>query len=136
MREAVGSSMLFYIVITFLIIYISFIAFIMNYASAYRAANYVITQIEACQGNLEKCNNTTISSIEKEITQKYRYVVKNGNTSYCCFQNAKGDSIYRVTLKVEFDLPLIGRVNPFSVKAETKTIYGVPCSASSFTRCK
>ncbi len=135
MREAVGSSMLFYIVITFLIIYISFIAFIMNYASAYRAANYVITQIEACQGNLEKCNGNSRAKVEQQITQKYRYIVKENNTSYCCFENARG-SVYRVTLKVEFDLPVIGLTSPFSVKAESKTIYGVECRNSSFTLCK
>lgn len=136
MREAVGSSMLFYIVITFLIIYISFIAFIMNYASAYRAANYVITQIEACQGNMDNCSGNSLKKIEEHITKKYRYIVKNGNTSYCCFNNARGGSVYRVTLKVEFDLPIIGIVNPFSVKAETKTIYGVKCENSSFRVCK
>ena len=56
MREAIGSSWLIYLVIIFIMIYVFFIAFIMNYASAYRAANYVVTQIENCQGKMNDCN--------------------------------------------------------------------------------
>ena len=50
MREAVGGSLLMYLIIPIIIIFIVFIGFIMRYASAYRAANFIVTQIESCQG--------------------------------------------------------------------------------------
>ena len=46
MREAVGGSILFYIILGFLAVYIIFIGVIMNYAATYRASNYVLTKIE------------------------------------------------------------------------------------------
>ena len=132
MREAVGGSLLFYIVITFLVIYIVFIGFIMNYASAYRAGNYVVSQIEACEADMNNCGRTNFSQIKDDIKSKYRYL---GDVKYCCYNNAKG-SVYRATLSVEFELPLIGKVSPFLVKSETKTIYGVSCSDRNiFNEC-
>ena len=55
MREAIGSSWMIYMVMTFIMVYVFFISFIMNYAAAYRAANYVVTQIENCQGRMNEC---------------------------------------------------------------------------------
>ena len=57
MREAVGGSLLFYIMIGFIFIYIVFIAVIMNYAATYRASNYVITALEESEGEV---NRTTL----------------------------------------------------------------------------
>ena len=127
MREAVGGAMLFYIVIAFLIIYIVFIGFIMNYASAYRAANYVVTQIENCQAEMSKCGGNDFSRISETIKNKYKYM---GNIERCCLDNSRSGSVYRVSLNVEFELPMLGKFSPFKVKAETKTI-GVSCSERS-----
>ena len=128
MREAVGGSMLMYILIPIIFLFIVFIAFIMNYASAYRASNYVITQIETCEANLENCNsipqgkNTLIDNIKS----KYYY---NNDVLFSCIDNAKG-SVYRVTLSVDFELPLLGKIGVYRINSESKTIYGVSCSES------
>ena len=131
MREAVGGSLLLYIIIPIIILIIIFIGFIMNYASTYRAANYVTTQIESCNADMNKCQHSSIDKIKQEINDKYGY---NGNFDVCCIDNDKG-SVYRTSLNVEFELPLIGEFSPFNVKTETKTIYNVSCASRSFNKC-
>ena len=53
MRDAMGGSILFYIILGFIGIFIVFIAIIMNYASAYRTNNYVVNMIEQTEGTIE-----------------------------------------------------------------------------------
>ncbi len=123
MREAIGSSWLVYILVIFLLIYIFFMGFVMRYASAYRAANYVVTQIENCQA---RCADN-LDEFKSAIRSKYRYIEgKTGGLSISCSNNGNG-SVYRVELVIDFDVPLLGTVRPFNVRAETKTIQNYSC---------
>ena len=140
MREAIGGSLMMYLVIPIIVIFIFFIAFIMNYASAYRAANYVITQIENCQGQMKNCNGVTMSTITSTVKQQYKYVTKNGtNIAPCYIQNGSNTNasyVFRVELPVSFELPLLGEFSPVYVKAETKSIRSVPSTAlAEFSKC-
>jgi len=127
MREAIGGSMLMYIIIPIIFLFVVFIAFIMNYASAYRASNYLITQIETCEANISNCGEIKGKSVlEENIKKKYYY---HNGVSYYCTDNSKG-SVYRVTLYVNFELPLIGKVGVYEINSESKTIYGISCSES------
>ena len=124
MREAVGGSLLLYLIIPIIVLFIVFIGFIMNYAAAYRAANYVVSQYENCQGNVGDCGDVTEDSITSHIAQKYYY---KGNYTVTCLSNGTNSSVFRVTLPVEFDLPIVGRFKPFNVVVETKTIQNYSC---------
>lgn len=127
MREAIGSSWIIYIAVIFIMIYIFFVGFVMNYAAAYRAANYVVSQIENCQGKMNDCNGVTMTTITNTVRTKYSYVTPNRSPiSPTCFANGNG-VIYRVELPVEFDLPLLGGLRWMIVKAETKTIQNTTC---------
>ena len=127
MREAIGSSWIIYIAVIFIMIYIFFVGFVMNYAAAYRAANYVVSQIENCQGKMNDCNGVTMTTITNTVRTKYSYVTPNRSPiSPTCFANGNG-VIYRVELPVEFDLPLLGGLRWMTVKAETKTIHDTSC---------
>ena len=120
MREAVGGALLMYLIIPIIVILIVFIGFIMNYASAYRTANYIVTQIESCQGIVDdSCASYVSKDINETVESKYHY---KGAIKMCCLPNGKNSSVYRVSLDVEFELPIIGKFNPFEVKAETKTL--------------
>ena len=120
MREAVGGAGLFYLIIPIIVTFIVFIGFIMRYASAYRAANYVVTQIESCQGHVDgSCESYNEDEIVKKLRSSYGY---SGAMEKICIPNGSNASVYRVILHVEFELPLIGKFNPFSVKAETKSL--------------
>ena len=137
MREAIGRSWLLYLVISFLGVYVFFLSFVMNYASTYRAANYVVTQIETCQAQNNDCNNKTIGDIREEIRVLYHYIApQNRSIDVCCIDNGNG-SVYRVKLPVAFDVPILGTINWLNVKAETKTIQKVTCDsvAATFHRC-
>ncbi len=129
MREAIGGSMLYYILIPVIFLFIVFIAFIMNYASAYRASNYIITQIETCEANIANCSSLPDgkNSLEENLRTKYYY--RNG-VSYYCTDNSRG-SVYKVSLNVNFELPLLGKVGVYKINSESKTIYGVSCSEST-----
>ncbi len=133
MREAIGGSYIIYIAIILIMTYVFFVGFVMNYASAYRAANYVITQIENCQGQMDACGDAmTMKNITKTVKQKYGYATTAHEPNQkdliipTCFKNGSG-VIYRVTLPVEFDLPLLGGIRWTSVKAETKTLQKDKC---------
>ena len=122
MREAVGGALLYYIIIPIFIILIVFIGFIMRYASAYRAANYIVTQIETCQGYKDCKSNWD----KNTVSSKYRY---KGHVYVNC-HNVNGnnsDVVYNVTLDVDFELPLVGKFTPFKVKVETKTMHNNSC---------
>ena len=133
MREAVGGSLLLYLIIPIIILFICFIGFIMNYASAYRSANYMVTQIENCQGRINNCGDIKkVHDLFTQIKDKYSYVIPNKITENdlkpCYFKN--GNSyVFRVYLPVSFDLPIIGTFNALYVKAETKSITKVPDDA-------
>ncbi len=122
MREATGGALLIYLFIPIIAMIIIFIGFIMNYASAYRAANYVVTQIESCQGIIEDGSCSSYPS-EKAmlatIKSKYSY---SGVMTIECIANGTNRSVRRVKLGVELDLPVVGKFKPFSVVAETKTL--------------
>ena len=121
MREAVGGSLLFYIMIGFIFIYIVFIAVIMNYAATYRASNYVITALEESEGEV---NRTTLI----ESLQDRNYY---NDLSITCSENSNGDAVYRVTTYVNFDVPLIDAHLRLAINNETKAIYGEPCKENA-----
>jgi hypothetical protein len=136
MREAVGGSLLLYLIIPIIILFIVFIGFIMNYASAYRAANYVITQIENCQGQMNNCGGVTMESITENVRKNYGYISRNNATiTPCVVVNGTRSYVFRVELPVSFDLPMFGETKWMSVRAETKTINNVPDSSLTFSRC-
>ena len=127
MRDAIGSTWLIYLVIVFLLVYIFFIGFVMNYASAYRAANYIVTQIESCQGYTDCRSNWS----KEYVSSKYHYV---GPAKISC---RKIDGItnavtYDVELKVVFDLPFVGSFNAYSVKSETKSMHNNTCANGNY----
>ena len=124
MREAIGGSWIIYMVMTFIMVYVFFISFIMNYAAAYRAANYAITQIENCQGRMDECKS--IEAITNEVTTRYHYHASGSVIHTCYSENGKDSYVFRVALPVYFELPIIGEIGVASVKAETKTILNVP----------
>ena len=122
MKDAVGSSILFYIILIFLAIFIVFIAFIMNYATAYRASNYVVTMIERYEGAVD------IGSQNSDANEETLYgalKVRNyyNSLEVSCLENANGP-VYKVITTIPFKLPIIEVSLDIKVQNETKTIYG------------
>ena len=118
MREAVGGSLLLYLVIPVIIIFIFFIGFVISYAAAYRSANYLVTEMEVCDKSGSSCS---IGNLKNNLRSKYHYT---GQVDCSCSKNARG-YVCGVTLYIGMEIPLLGKFNPFTVKSETKTLSNV-----------
>lgn len=125
MREAVGGSMLFYIILIFIFIYIVFIAVIMNYAATFRASNYVLTTLEETEGQVVLGTKGTTDT--STLYGKLRTMNYHNDLKVSCSENSNG-AVYKITTVVQFDLPLIDVSLPLYINNETKTIYGVECN--------
>ena len=125
MREAVGGSMLFYIILIFIFIYIVFIAVIMNYAATFRASNYVLTTLEETEGQVVLgTKGDTDTSTLYGMLKNMNY---HNDLFVTCSENNHG-AVYKITTVVQFELPLSGVDLPLYINNETKTIYGVSCN--------
>ncbi len=132
MREAVGGSLLFYIIIGIIFVFIVFIGFIMSYAASYRASNYVLTMIERTEGNALIGNESDQADVDTLYGQLRARKYYN-KLDVCCTENDNG-AVYRIKTYVPFQLPLIDVTMNLEIANETKTIYGVKCN-SSYPSC-
>jgi len=124
MKDAVGGSILFYIILGFLAVFIVFIAIIMNYAAAYRTNNYVVTLIEQNEGKYPFGNSgdTRPSTLVGYLRSNSYY---NG-LDITCAQNANG-AVYHVVTYVRFDIPVLDLVMKLPIQNDTKTIFKSEC---------
>ena len=123
MREAIGGSVLFYIILGFLGIFIVFIAIIMNYASAYRTSNYVVNMIEQTEGQIPFRGDGKSQMGLVEYLKSNGY---NNKLKVTCNQNGNG-SVYHVMTYMHFEIPLLGVDLDIPINNDTKTIYHVFC---------
>ena len=134
MREAVGGTFLFNIVIIFIFFFASFLAIAINYSQAFRIKNQVINLIEQYEGideSKEEIVDYIISSgyyrektCDSDSTgERVSYNAKEAK-GLCVkkMENRNGDIYYKVTTYVSFDLPIIGNFFSIPVKGETKII--------------
>lgn len=153
MREAVGSTFLFNIMIVFIFFFASFLAIAINYSQAFRIKNQIINYIEQYEGiddiddreriveyinssgyyrDNVNCDCNDIVCTDYEINRHRdnnpngsRVSVGSNRTNGLCVRklsNANGDTYYRVTTFVSFNLPVIGQFFTFPVKGETRII--------------
>ncbi len=149
MREAIGSTFLFNLMIIFIFFFAAFLAIAINYSQAFSVKNKVINMIEQYEGTSREAQNEIFNQIN---TYGY-YREKNcecGTDLSCSrinekvdggtIQNINGtplkglcvrkfttganntDVYYSVTTYVGFNLPFIGNLITFPVKGETKII--------------
>ena len=117
MREAFGGTILFYVILGFLAVYIVFVGLIMNYAATYRASNYVLTSLEESEANVD------LSTLKSNLA-KLNY---HNGLDVCC-SNTNNGSVYSIKTYVQFDLPILDLDLKLKINNDTKTIYGVKCS--------
>ena len=122
MREAIGGSWILYIFFVILFVFVCFMAFVMNYASAYRTNNYIVSKVEQYEGNVVKSN------LQSEVKSAYGYT---GDIQCTCkdLGNDLG-SVYTVKTFVTFELPLIDTFN-IGITTDSKTVYNVKCSSTA-----
>ena len=138
MKDAVGGSILLYLVVIFTSIVILLFVGILAYSKAYKIKNRIIEVIE----RNETYDDNEVSELTEELKRAgYRSATKDqiyskcGEESltytenvghfYCVYRDdsssAEGHS-YEVVTYVHFDFPVIGDMLVFPVKGETKIL--------------
>ena len=130
MREAIGGTMLMYIVMFFLIIYIFFMAIVINYGRVYRAKNALVSYIEDNEGFKE---GTLPEFLKKANDSGYR----TGAIDVCYSQpNPSSDTKYfSVRLYITFQLPLVDNAIQIPITGETIGVRNVEENIEGITKC-
>lgn len=142
MREAIGGTWLFGLVITFIVFFASFLAVSINYSKAFNVKNNIVDLISKYEGN--NCNaRNKISDYLSDVgylvtgTCPDDYIgydlsggrVYSGKAYYCINNDTTGidteleKKYYRVMVFFKIDLPMIGELTTFRIKGETESIY-------------
>ena len=143
MREAIGGTWVYQLVIIFMLIFVAFLALTMNYRRAFKVKNDLLNIVEKYEGfsktSIPIINNYLLSSgyttmgncregevgsqdlksiILKKVAsgQKYYYCVSKIHTG----TEAKSfRAKYKVRIFFRFDLPVIGNLYTFEVDGTT-----------------
>lgn len=147
MREAIGGTWIFSIVIVFIVLFTSFLAISVNYSKAFKVKNGIVNIIEKREG----ISDATVDEISDYLNNVgylvYSscpdYVASQSNESAHGFEASNTNSrkfkyciartedtsgnikktYYKVTVFFRVDLPIMGEIFTFPVTGETKPIY-------------
>ncbi len=152
MRDAVGGTWVFGIVMIFTLLFAAFLALALTYAKAYRVKNEMTAIIEKYQGitagdalsnmgSLAIINNYLNNNgyKAKGACQSDEYGVSDlGSTSlvsasaggryYYCISYEKNDEyecthIFKIRVFYDFNLPLLGQIRKFSISGQTNELH-------------
>lgn|SRR5574344_1129813 len=149
MRETIGSTWVFQLVIVFILLFASYLALTINYSKSFKVKNEVITIIENNEGMTEDgiklvgsyltgssyntmghCPIGWVGAKSLEGTVNSLEAVGNSSTYYYyCINKITGyhtvyanRSYYKIRLFFKFDLPVIGQISTFNVDGQTNEI--------------
>lgn len=142
MKEAYGGATNIYLFLFFFVVYVSFLAFALQFAKAYRVKNYVIDILEQGQYDGSSIENSgTNSVIASKLDDYFKNIPYNGveqsaedfcqkyeesaNTfeGTCIIKYGDSDApYYKVYTFVNFSLPLLDLDLTIPVGGETMTI--------------
>ena len=146
MRETIGSTWIFQLIIVFILLFASYLALTINYSKSFKVKNEVITIIEHNEGMTEdgikligsyltgssynanghcelgwfgaKSLEGTVNSLESVTDNNaYYYYCVNKYSSHSIAHS--GRSYYKIKLFFKFDLPVLGQITTFNVDGQT-----------------
>ncbi|MDD4706044.1 MAG: hypothetical protein PHS24_02365 [Bacilli bacterium] len=145
MREAIGGTWIFGIVIVFIVLFSSYLAISVNYSKAFKVKNAIVSMIEKYEGHGAEVQGLIIK-YNKEVGYgvssncgtrgkgydnvttntgiRSRYCVKCTQANTSSESNRMHKSYYNVTVFFKLDLPIVGNIFVFPVTGETKPVYG------------
>lgn len=148
MRESIGGSWLFTIVIVFLLLFTGYICLAINYSRAYKVKNEVVDIIERDKGlkdiSIEEisdylrtagyystgtCSSDMVAYDLKDVKAK-GFTTMGNEGNYCIksvqINNSSDGGItkeyYQVKLFFKFDIPIFGDIFSFSVSGDTEQL--------------
>ena len=133
MKEAIGSSWMLGLAVTFIVLFTSYLAVSINYTRAFKVKNEIINIIESNQGFSQNTQNKIKTYLD---TMGYANTVTNANDctkygkygagGYCVQKNQNGSGYtYKVTTFIKIELPIINFKILIPIGGETKTLYYV-----------
>lgn len=126
MREAIGGTLLMQIVLIFLIVYIMFMAVVINYGRVFRAKNNLITYIETEEGFKE--------GMTRKVRERATDLGYTGDI-YVCYTDGNNTKYFSIMLYINFDLPLISSGVQIPVNGETSGIRNVSDNIEGIKKC-
>ena len=143
MREAIGGTWLFGLVLTFIVFFASFLALSINYAKAFNVKNSIVELISKYEGNNCKSRKSIGSYLNSTgylvpgvcLSDYDGYdmegkLVDKGKKAYYCIKGEKIENnavldkkYYQVMIFFSIDLPVVGDLTTFRIKGETESIY-------------
>ena len=135
MKEAIGTSMVFNLIIIFIVVFIVILVGSLGFSKGFKVRDRIIDIIEKHEGYTDASKteiDENLASIGYQIELNQQCKVKNGkqplsNNSgfrYCVYQydTNKGD-YYGVMVFVHFDFPIIGSFIELPLYGETRIIF-------------
>lgn len=139
MREAVGGTWLFGIVISFIVLFSSYLAVSVNYSKAFQVKNKIVQNIEhniGLNSDAQAQNDTYMKSVGHAVYSKCKagshgFIPEPNNMGYLyCIDKITDDGAqhglkttrYNVTVYFRLDLPIVGGIFTFPVTGETKNL--------------
>lgn len=135
MKEAIGTSMVFNLIIIFIVVFIVILVGSLGFSKGFKVRDRIIDIIEKHEGYTDASKteiDENLASIGYQIELNQQCKEKNGkqplsNNSgfrYCVYQydTNKGD-YYGVMVFVHFDFPIIGSFIELPLYGETRIIF-------------
>ena len=112
MREAVGGTLLLQIVLVFLVVYIGFMAIILNYGTVFRTKNKIINYIEQYEGV------KNVSELTDVARRRFDY---HGDIDACYTAVENRGYYYKVKIYINFQFSIFFDLK-IPVSGETRLI--------------
>ncbi|SRR5574344_750352 len=131
MKTAIGGTLLFQLMMLFVVIYMGLMAMGINYAVTFRVKNQILTILqdkeiyEDASQNIEEYLskiNYYGGSKNTDLNKNGGSVCLNNTTNYCIEKKSltTGGYYYVVTTYVTINFPMIGKIANLPVKGETQ----------------
>ena len=134
MKDSVGSTLLLKIFVVFMIVYIIFMASILNYTKAFRIKNQIVNIINR-YGSYDEVAAAEIKDYFTKSDMYGECKLLEGNNDFGTYienrceikeykvASAVGGSYYKVRIYVTFQFPLISDTLQIPITGETKTLH-------------
>ena len=147
MRETIGSTWIFYLVIIFILIFAAYLALTINYSKSFRLKDEVLTIVEKYEGftdgAFETVNNYLLANnyqesgycpdgwfgvdkLQSKSTQVgLKKAISNQRYYYCVDKVAsyntthQSRAYYKIRMFFKFNLPILGQISTFDVDGQT-----------------
>ena len=152
MRQAIGTTWIFSICLTFIVLFTAYLAISINYAKAFKIKNHIISMIEENEGINEGNASDFATKVEDYLLyQGYdakkaceenglrddignwdpvQSINGDGKSYFCVYKRpaknnseCKNEYVYKVVTFFKFDIPTLNTLMVFDVSGNTKVIH-------------